>query len=76
LIRHAKLGLKWEVLGVVESWQRPDDSTAGEGQAVLLSREVVLVHGPRPGRPGESGRFMLEVCRYGHVDGEWITPLD
>lgn len=76
MIRHAKLGLKWEVLGLVESWQRPDDSTAGEGQAVLLSREVVLVHGPRPGRPGESGRFMLEVCRYGHVDGEWITPLD
>jgi hypothetical protein len=40
-----------------------------------MSREVVLVYGPRPGRPGEGGRFMLEVCSYGHVPGEWITPL-
>jgi hypothetical protein len=75
-IRHATLGLKWQVLEVVEHWQRPDDSPAGEGQPVLLAREVVLVDGPRPGRPGESGRFMLEVCSYGHVDGWWVTPLD
>jgi hypothetical protein len=75
-IRHAGLGLAWEVLAVVETWQRPDDLEAGEGQPVLLSREVVLVHGPRPGRPGESGRFVMEVCRYGHVDGEWVTPFD
>jgi hypothetical protein len=75
-IRHATLDLEWEVLEVVEPWQRPDDSPAGECQPVLLAREVVLVHGPRPGRPGESGRFMLEVCRYGHVDGWWLTPLD
>jgi hypothetical protein len=74
-IRHAALGLKWEVLEVVETWQRPDDSQAWEGQPVLMSREIVLVDGPRPGRPGESGRFMLEVCRYGHVDGWWLTPL-
>jgi hypothetical protein len=68
-IRHATLGLKWQVVEVVEHWQRPDDSPAWEGQPVLLAREVVLVDGPRPGRPGESGRFMLEVCSYGHVDG-------
>jgi hypothetical protein len=74
-IRHATLGLKWEVLEVTETWERPDDSPAGEGQPVLLSREVVSVHGPRPGRPGESGRFMIEICGYGHVDGWWITPL-
>jgi hypothetical protein len=74
-IRYATLGLRWEVLEVVETWERPDDSRAGEGRAVLLSREVVLVEGPRPGRPGESGRFLLEVCSYGHVDGEWLTPL-
>jgi hypothetical protein len=74
-IRHAELGLRWQVLEVVESWERPDDSPAGEGQPVLLSREVVVVYGPRPGRPGEAGRFLLEICAYGHVDGEWITPL-
>jgi hypothetical protein len=76
LIRHAELGLKWEVLRVVEHWQRPDDAPAGEGQPVLLAREVVLVDGPRPGRPGESGRFVMEIARYGHVPGEWLTPLD
>jgi hypothetical protein len=74
-IRHSRLGLKWTVLEVVETWERPDDSPAREGQPVLLAREVVLVDGPRPGRPGESGRFVMEVCRYGHVDGWWITPL-
>ena len=75
-IKHADLGLTWQVLQVVETWQRPEDSPAGEGRPVLLRREVVLVDGPRPGRPGESGRFMMEVCRYGHVDGEWLTSLD
>jgi hypothetical protein len=75
-IRHATLGLAWEVLEVVETWERPGDLEAGKGQPLLMSREVVLVDGPRPGRPGESGRFLMEVCRYGHVDGEWITPLD
>ena len=74
-IRHAKLGLKWEVLQVVETWQRQDDLEAREGQPVLMSREVVLVHGPRPGRPAESSRFVLEVCRFGHVDGWWLTTL-
>jgi hypothetical protein len=74
-IRHAKLGLRWEVLEVIETWQRPDDSPAGEGQPVLMSREVLLVYGPRPGRPGESGRFIMEIASYGHVDGWSITPL-
>jgi hypothetical protein len=75
-IRHATLGLKWQVLEVIETWQRPDDLAPGEGQPGLLAREVVLVEGPRPGRPGESGRFVMEICRYGHVDGWWLTPLD
>jgi hypothetical protein len=75
-IKHATLGLTWRVLQVIETWERPDDMETGEGQPVLLRREVVLVDGPRPGQPGLSGRFMLEVCRYGHVDGSFLTPLD
>jgi hypothetical protein len=75
-IRHTELGLAWEVLEVAETWERPDDMQAGKGQPVLMSREVVLVYGPRPKRPGESGQFMIEVCAYGHVDGWWLTPLD
>jgi hypothetical protein len=75
-IKHATLGLTWRVLQVIETWDRPEDSPAGEGRPVLLRREVVLVDGPRPGRPGESGRFILEVCSYGHVPGEWVTALD
>ena len=75
-IRHATLGLRWEVLEVIETWQRPDDSPTGEGRPVLMSREVVFVHGPRPGRPGESSRFVMEVCGYGHANGWWLTPLD
>ena len=59
-----------------DTWQRPDDLAPGEGQPGLLAREVVLVEGPRPGRPGENGRFVMEICRYGHVDGWWLTPLD
>jgi hypothetical protein len=75
-IRHAELGLKWRVLAVVEHWERPKGSPAGEGRPVLLSREVVTVDGPRPGQPGLSGRFMMEIASYGHVDGEWLTALD
>jgi hypothetical protein len=75
-IRHAALGLKWQVLEVLEHWQRPDGSPPGKGQPVLMSREVVLVHGPRPGRPGETGRFMMEVACYGDRPDAWLTPLD
>jgi hypothetical protein len=75
-IRHATRDLEWEVLELVESWEHRDGSRAVEGKPVLKSWEVLLVQGPLPGRPGECGRFMLEVACYGDLPDAWLTPLD
>jgi hypothetical protein len=31
------------------------------------------VYGPPPGRPGETGRFVMEVSSHGDRPGWWIT---
>jgi hypothetical protein len=74
-IQHATLGVEWIVVEVIESWQHPGGQRAVEGQPVLKSWDVVRVFGPLPARPGESGRFLMEIASYGYPRGWWITPL-
>jgi hypothetical protein len=73
-VRHAEHGHVWMVTGVVEGWKH-DDPRKARGQPVLTERYVIRAAGPLPGRPGEDGRFLLEICSYGHLDGWWIIPL-
>jgi hypothetical protein len=73
-VRHAERGHVWLVTQLAEAWQHPRPRAA-RGQPVLAERYVVHVDGPLPGKPGQGGRFMMELCAYGHLEGWWIIPL-
>ena len=73
LIWHAELSLKWDVVRVIEDWTTPQYwavlGTPGETR-----RFKVRVHGPQPGRPSETGEFVMIVRRFGDRPGWWISP--
>ena len=74
-IWHARLSLRWEVRRVLEDWTTPLYwevlGTPGETR-----RFRVVVSGPLPGRPWESGEFVMVVRRTADRPGWWIAPDD
>lgn len=72
-IRHARLGLSWKVLTVLENWttRRYHNSV---GTSAETKRFRVRVSGPLPGNPSTDGEFVLIVRRYGDRPGWWISP--
>ena len=72
-IRHARLGLPWTVLAVLEDWTTPRYHDA-VGTPAETKRFQVRVSGPLPGRPSQTGEFVMMVRRYGDRPGWWISP--
>jgi hypothetical protein len=72
-IRHARLGLGWKVLQVLENWTTPA-YYAVVGTAGETKRFRVRVRGPLPSQPSEDGEFVMVVRRYGDRPGWWIAP--
>jgi hypothetical protein len=74
-IRHARLGLAWEVRQMLEDWTTPryHDTVGTPGET---KRSTVRVTGPLPGRPSETGEFVMTVRRYGDRPGWWISPQE
>jgi hypothetical protein len=72
-IRHARLGLPWMVLAILEDWTTPRYH-AVVGTPAETKRFRVRVSGPLPGRPSETGEFVMTVRRYGDRPGWWISP--
>jgi hypothetical protein len=72
-IRHARLGLAWEVRAVLEDWTTPryHDTVGTPGET---RRFTVRVRGPLPGQPSETGEFEMVVRRVGDRPGWWISP--
>jgi hypothetical protein len=72
IIWHAMLGLRWEVVRVVEDWtcRSYHDTVGTPGET---KRSVVRVRGPLPGNPTEIGEFVMTVRRYGDKPGWWIS---
>jgi hypothetical protein len=72
-IWHATLSLKWDVRRVIEDWTTPVYwqvlGTSGDTR-----RFRVLVSGPLPDRPTETGEFVMVVRRAGDRPGWWIRP--
>ena len=68
IVWHAQSSLKWRVLRIVEDWTAEYYlgvlGTAGE-----LRRFRVLVSGPLPGRPEETGQFVLVLRQVGDKPG-------
>jgi hypothetical protein len=75
VIWHAQLSLRWEVLRVLEDWTTPVYwqvlGTPGDTR-----RFRVLVSGPLPARPSETGEFEMVVRMTGDRPGWWIAPDD
>lgn len=73
IIWHATLGLKWEVLRVVEDWITPEYrsvlGTPGETR-----RFVVRVSGPLSVRPPQTGEFVMIVRGFGDGPGGGSVP--
>jgi hypothetical protein len=63
-IRHARLGLTWQVKRVLEDWTTPRYYDA-VGTAAETRRFRTRVSGPLPGSPSEVGEFIMAVRRYG-----------
>jgi hypothetical protein len=72
-IRHAGLGLSWEVLAVLEDWTTPQYHDA-VGTPAQTKRFRVRVTGPLPGRPTQAGEFIMIIRRYGDRPGWWASP--
>ena len=72
-IHHARLGLTWRVLRVIEDWTTPRYHDA-VGTPAETRRFRVRVSGPLPGTPSEEGEFLMTVRRYGDRPGWWISP--
>ena len=72
-IHHARLGLTWRVLRVIEDWTTPRYHDA-VGTPAETKRYRVRVSGPLPGRPSQEGEFVMTVRRYGDRPGWWISP--
>ena len=72
-IRHARLDLSWEVVQVLEDWttRRYHDAV---GTAAVTKRFTVRVRGPLPGRPSETGEFVMIIRRYGNRGSWWVAP--
>lgn len=72
-IRHARLGLAWEVRQVLEDWTVTHYADV-VGTPGRTKRFRVRVTGPLPGRPSEHGEFAMTVRRYGDRPEWWISP--
>jgi hypothetical protein len=73
VIRHARLGLTWQVTRVLEDWTTPRYYET-VGTPAETRRFRVRVSGPLPGSPSEEGEFVMTVRRYGDRPGWWISP--
>jgi hypothetical protein len=71
-ITHVELGLRWQVLEVLEHWRHPEGMKAG-GSAVIEAWRL-RVSGPLPGRPGELGVFALTARNHADRPYWWIWP--
>jgi hypothetical protein len=72
-VRHARLGLSWTVLQVLEDFTTPQYPDAA-GTPAEARRFRLRVSGPLPGSPAHDGEFVLLVRRYGNRPGWWISP--
>jgi hypothetical protein len=72
-IQHARIGLTWRVLQVVEDWTTPRYHDA-VGILAETKRFRVRASRPLPGNPSEEGGFVMTVRRYGDPPGWWISP--
>jgi hypothetical protein len=72
-IRHALLPLEWKVLTVLENWTTPT-YWAVLGTPRETRRFRARVSGPLPGRPMQTGEFVMTIRRYAGRPGWWIAP--
>lgn len=72
-VRHARLGLSWTVLRVLEDFTTPRYHDA-VGTPAETRRFRVRASGPLPGNPAQDGEFVLLVRRYGDRPRWWISP--
>ena len=72
-IHHPALALSWTVVAVLENWTTPRYHDA-VGTPEQTKRFHVRVAGPLPGRPSETGEFLIVIRRYGDRPGWWICP--
>jgi hypothetical protein len=72
-VEHLQFGVTWDVTEILDSWQhhRPPEETLGK--ATLTKWWLLRVTGPLPGRPAESGEFVMEVSFHGDPADWWIT---
>lgn len=72
-IRHARLGLEWRVLQVLEDWTTREYH-ALVGTPAETNQFRVRVRGPLPGNPSADGEFVMAIRRYGDRGGWWVCP--
>lgn len=72
-IWRATLNLKWDVLRVLEDWTTPVHWSA-LGMPGDTRRFRVLVSGPLPARPAETGEFVMVVLGTGDRSGWRVAP--
>jgi hypothetical protein len=72
-VQHDGLGITWHVTKVLDGWEYPGHVSEAYGQATVAEWWQLAVSGPLPGQPGESGRFIMKVSRYGDRPGWWVT---
>ena len=73
-VRHARLGLRWTVLEVLQAWTHPGWPEQTYRKPVPERKYRLRVHGPLPGQPGRNGEFVMIATAYGDRDGFWIRP--
>ena len=73
IIWHALLSLEWRVLRIAEDWAAAD-YVAVLGTPGELRRFRVVVSGPLPGRPEETGQFVMVLRQVGDRPGWWVGP--
>jgi hypothetical protein len=73
-VYHARLGLRWRVLEVLQAWIHPGWPERTYGKPVVERKYRLRVCGPLPGRAAEQGEFIMIATAYGDRDQFWIRP--
>jgi hypothetical protein len=71
-VEHLQFGITWDVTGILDRWAHPGRAEETLGKATLIKWWLLKVSGPLPGRPAETGEFVMEVSAYGDPPGWWI----
>jgi hypothetical protein len=74
MVRHARLGLTWRVVEVLEAWTHPHYLSVTFPEPAERRRYRLKVQGPLPWQPGEQGQFAVLVRLWRDRRGWWMMP--